>query len=118
MNASKVLSIGRSGLVALMVAVLAGCGGGDDGGGVAPPPASNFVGTVQEGGGSINSVTINSPPVVTFKLQDSAGHPVLPASLSQVRFALAKYVPGAPDRRLPASPHDLQQPAVHPAPGL
>lgn len=39
--------------------------------------------------------------MVTFKLQDSAGNPVQPGSLLQVRVALAKYVPGTPDRWIP-----------------
>jgi OmcA/MtrC family decaheme c-type cytochrome len=101
------MSVIRSGLVVLITAALAGCGGGGSdgggggGGGVVVPPASNFDGSVQMGGGSITSVTVNSPPVITFKLQNSSGSPVLPASLSQVRFALAKFVPGAPDRWIP-----------------
>lgn len=106
MHVSKVLSIGRLGLAALFAVGVAGCNGGGGGapaggGGGGGAPVSNFDAVVQDGGGSIASVTINSPPIVTFKLQDSAGNPVQPARLTQVRFALAKFVPGAPDRWVP-----------------
>lgn len=99
MNISKVLSIGRLGLAALMAAGLAGCGGGGGGGEAAAPPtpppsgtpvvtaaAANPAGTntaanpnqafalVQGSGASV--VTVNSPPVVKFAVIDSTGKPV------------------------------------------
>jgi len=55
-------------------------------------------------------VTINSPPVVTFKLLTAAGNPIkglgiastsTPTSLNYMRFTIAKLVPGtnnAPDQ--------------------
>lgn len=96
---SGYLSLVRWGAIALFTTTLAACGGSDDDGPTPPPPTptSTFDGTVQEGGGSITSVAVNSPPVIAFKLQDSAGNPVLPARLTQVRAALAKYMPGAPN---------------------
>jgi OmcA/MtrC family decaheme c-type cytochrome len=105
MKISRCFSSIRWGLAALLAIGVAGCGGGggsDDAVTPATPStAGSFTGTVQEGGGSIQGITINSPPVVKFKLQDSAGNPVQPTSLTQVRFALAKYVPGSPDRWIP-----------------
>ncbi|MCU0810378.1 MAG: OmcA/MtrC family decaheme c-type cytochrome [Thiobacillaceae bacterium] len=102
---NKFLSIMRWGAIALIAGALTACGGDDsDGGGITPPPpppASTFDGTVQEGGGSIVGVAVNSPPVISFKLQDSAGNPVQPTSLVQFRVALAKYVPGTPERWVP-----------------
>jgi len=102
---NKFLSIMRWGAIALIAGALTACGGDDsDDGGITPPPpppASTFDGTVQEGGGSIVGVAVNSPPVISFKLQDSAGNPVQPTSLTAVRAALAKYIPGAPDRWIP-----------------
>lgn len=97
---NKLLSIMRWGAIALVAGALTACGGDSDDGGTTPPPpppTSTFDGTVQEGGGSITSVIVNSPPVISFKLQDSAGNPVLPARLVQVRAALAKYIPGSPN---------------------
>lgn len=102
MNISSVVARAGWGLAALLAVAMTGCGGGGGGGGAPTAAATNnFAGTVQEGGGSIQGITINSPPVVTFKLQDSTGAAIQPASLSQVRFALAKYVAGSPDRWVP-----------------
>jgi len=110
---SRHLSIIRLGLAALITAAIAGCGGGGgDSTTVTPPPpppaTSGFDGlpaAVVAGDpstlGAITSVTIQSPPVITFKLRDSAGNPVVPASLIAARVALAKYIPGSPDRWVP-----------------
>jgi len=107
---NKFLSIMRLGAIALFTAALTACGGGGGGDDNPPPPpaTSGFDGlpaaVVADDPstlGAITSVTIKSPPVITFKLRDSAGNPVLPTSLVQVRAALAKYIPGAPDRWIP-----------------
>jgi len=108
---NKFLSIMRWGAIALIAGTLTACGSdGDDA--VTPPPpppaTSGFDGLPAAVDpldpatlGAITSVTIKSPPVITFKLRDTAGNPVLPASLVQVRAALAKYIPGSPDRWVP-----------------
>jgi len=88
-------------LVALLFAALAGCGGGGGGGGggvVAPNAALS--------GGTITGITLSSPPVVTFVVNDSTGKAItglrlsdptgtLPAdpacNNSNVTFAIAKY---------------------------
>lgn len=104
MTISRFQILGRAGLAALVAAGLAGCGGGGGGdgdGGGTPTPQTNFDGAVQVGGGSITGVTIKSPPVISFKLQDSTGNPVLPTGLVAARVALAKYVAGSPDRWVP-----------------
>lgn len=85
-------------LLAMILAVLAGCGGGGGGEAVTPvQPAAT--------GGTITSVTISSPPVVTFVVNDSSGKPVSGLKLfdaagtagdpacggSNVTFAIAKF---------------------------
>ena len=111
----KYLSIMRLGAIALIAGALTACGGGgDDSTTTTPPPpppvttSGDFDGLTATVDpldpatlGALTSVTIKSPPVITFKLRDSAGNPVLPARLTQVRFALAKFIPGAPDRWVP-----------------
>ncbi len=93
------LRIVASTLMALLLGALTGCGGGGGGGTESPvlPSAT---------GGTILSVTVNSPPVVTFVVKDSAGNPVsglrlsdptgtLPAdpacNNANVTFAIAKF---------------------------
>ena len=87
-------------LMALLLGALAGCGGGGDGGSaVAVPNAANS-------GGTITGITVNSPPVVTFVVNDSTGKPIsglklsnptgtLPAdpacNNSNITFAIAKF---------------------------
>lgn len=86
--------------VASLVVTLAGCGGGGGGDGSggtgaggtsASAPAVTFTG-----------ITVNSPPVVSFSVKDSAGNPVAGLKLydpadtsacrgSNVTFAIAKY---------------------------
>ena len=89
-------------LMALSLGALTGCGGGDggDGGGGSTP--GNLPATP---GGTILSVTVNSPPVVTFVVNDSNGKPVSGLKLfdaagtagdpacggSNVTFAIAKF---------------------------
>jgi len=56
-------------LIALLLGVLTGCGGGGDGGTATPAQPAGT-------GGTILSVTVNSPPVVTFVVKDSGGNPI------------------------------------------
>jgi OmcA/MtrC family decaheme c-type cytochrome len=101
-------------LAALMAAALAGCAGSDgkqgiqgppgDSGGPGPegPPGPPGPGS---GAGAIGSadvifptitgVTIGSPPVVNFRLADSKGNPLQGLAASDLRFTLARLVPGA-----------------------
>ncbi len=109
------MNIGRVGsaLLTTLVVVLSGCGGGGGGGG-------GGAGSVGGGGGgaSVNapnvaftSITVNSPPVVTFTVKDSAGNPVTGLTqynagydgkcgsaksdyTSNIAFAIAKYEAG------------------------
>jgi OmcA/MtrC family decaheme c-type cytochrome len=87
-------------LMALLLGALMGCGGGDggsDGGATIPSGTS---------GGTITGITVNSPPVVTFVVNDSSGKPIsglrlsdptgtLPAdpacNNANVTFAVAKF---------------------------
>ncbi len=88
-------------LMALLLGVLAGCGGGGSG-------DNDSVGTPNSAmsGGTITAITVNSPPEVTFVVNDSAGKPIsglrlsdptgtLPAdpacNNSNVTFAIAKF---------------------------
>lgn len=87
-------------LMALMMATLAGCGGGGGSSSSAPVTPSSSA-----AGGTILGVTINSPPVVTFVVNDSAGNPISGLKLfdsagfagdpacggANVTFAIAKF---------------------------
>ncbi len=57
-------------LLALMTGILAGCGGGGSGG------VTISTQLPVTPGGTILTVTVNSPPVVTFAVNDSNGNPV------------------------------------------
>lgn len=51
--------------------------------------------------GEITGVTINSPPVVSFNVKDGAGRGITGLTSSQLRFIIAKLIPGtngSPDR--------------------
>jgi len=85
-------------LLALMIGTLAGCGGGGGSGGGSGGTSSTTQLTTP--GGTITSVTVNSPPVVTFVVNDSTGKPVTGLKLfggdpacggSNVSFAIAKF---------------------------
>ncbi len=111
MNISRLHSIGRVGLAALVAAGLAGCGGGDGGGNapattaVTTAAAANPAGTntadnpkqafglIQ--GAGLTPVTVNSPPVVNFTVVNQNGQIVKGLTTSNVSFAIAKLVPGA-----------------------
>jgi OmcA/MtrC family decaheme c-type cytochrome len=87
-------------LTALLLGALTGCGGGGGGGGTAVVPVQ-----AAATGGTILGVTVNSPPVVTFVVNDANGKPVSGLKLfdpagsagdpacggSNVTFAIAKY---------------------------
>jgi len=113
-------TIVRWGAVALMVGALAGCGGGSsDTTAAAPGTGSSAVaGTVAAPTGTapvtitaltttqaaaltpavtVGGVTIASPPVVTFAVSDGVktNNPILGLTTSNLRFALAKLVPGS-----------------------
>lgn len=101
----------------LAVAALAGCGGGSDG--AAGAPGTNGTDGTDGANGkdltavvnlatvsatdwaaltpvaTVSSVVINSPPVVTFSVVDGYKRPVVGLTTSQLRFAIAKLVPGA-----------------------
>lgn len=79
----------------LAASLLAGCSSSDSGGGVAASTSAittpSADGNVQA---SIGSVTINSPPVVTFALSDELGQPLDPVSFinsgGSIRFYIAR----------------------------
>lgn len=94
------MNIGRaaSALLAILALALSGCGGGGgsagSGGSTSVPAAAT--------GATITGITVNSPPVVTFVVKDSAGTPVTGLTLydaasstacgsSNVSFALARF---------------------------
>ena len=125
------LEIARWGLLALAVATLAGCGGSDGGTGPAGPAgATGATGATGAPGKdatavvglkslsvadfaattfntTITGVTIASPPVVSFKVTDANGNPIIGlgstskastatvASYPNLAFTLAKLVPGS-----------------------
>jgi OmcA/MtrC family decaheme c-type cytochrome len=78
---------------------LAGCSGSDGSSGAA---GSNAVATVPASGltttstlnMTITAVTVASPPVVTFKATDQNGTPVSGLLPANVRFTIAKLIPG------------------------
>jgi OmcA/MtrC family decaheme c-type cytochrome len=65
-------------LLALMTATLAGCGGGGGGGSASVSAAAT--------GGTITGITVNSPPVVTFVVRDSAGNPLTGLTLYKAGY--------------------------------
>lgn len=81
---------------ALLAIALSGCGGGGgDGGGGAPSGAAS----PQPSAGGLNivitSVAINSAPVVSFRVTDANGAGVPGLAAADLRFNIAKLVPGA-----------------------
>lgn len=111
--------ISTAGCLLLFAASLfTGCSGGG-GGGSTPAPSQPVVDAATMSNETLSAVslratdikvTINSPPVVTFKLLTAAGNPIkglgiastsTPTSLNYMRFTIAKLVPGtnnAPDQ--------------------
>jgi OmcA/MtrC family decaheme c-type cytochrome len=66
-------------LVALLIGALTGCGGGGGGGGSASVSAAAT-------GGTITGITVNSAPVVTFVVRDSAGNAVTGLTLYKAGY--------------------------------
>ncbi len=103
-------------VAALMAAGIAGCSGddGSDGsagpagpagpsgptgpsgppGTPAPGPTAASVTTADAIVATVTGVSIASPPVVTFRLADRSGAPLQGLQPNQIRFAIAKLVPG------------------------
>ena len=92
-----ILQGGRLVLAALIaMVVLAGCDGDD---GAAGPQGEPGTGVVPKSAAtelaiSITGVTINSAPVVNFTVSNEDGFPVGGLSTSDLRFTLAKLIPG------------------------
>jgi OmcA/MtrC family decaheme c-type cytochrome len=78
----------------LLLFALAGCGGGDGGGGGATTAAATPV-TGNALNINITSVTTNGPPVVNFRVTDRAGAGVPGLAAADLRFNIAKLVPGS-----------------------
>ena len=100
------MNIGRVGsaLLTTLVVVLSGCGGGGGGSGGGGTGTGSGSGgpSVNVPGVTFTGITVNSPPVVTFTVKDSAGKPVTGLKLydaasstacgsSNVSFAIAKF---------------------------
>jgi OmcA/MtrC family decaheme c-type cytochrome len=78
----------------LLALAIAGCGGGGGGGGgtapaPVPPPAAGATLNI-----TITSATVSSPPVVKFKVTDGSGAGVPGLVATDLRFNIAKLVPG------------------------
>lgn len=69
-------------LLAMMMGSLAGCGGGGGGGG----GGTSTPVSVAAGGATITGITVNSPPVLTFVVNDSAGKPVTGLTLYKAGY--------------------------------
>jgi OmcA/MtrC family decaheme c-type cytochrome len=81
----------------LLIFGLSGCDGddGNDGADGAPgAPASVDISNATELNAEITGASIQSPPVVTFRLTDGNGNPVKGLPASAVSFNLAKLIPG------------------------
>jgi len=84
-------------VVGFALAALAGCTG-DDGSQGPPGPsgvASVNIATATALGMTITGVTVASPPSVTFRVVNENGVAVSGASLTDLRFTIAKLVPGS-----------------------
>jgi len=78
----------------LLLFALAGCSGGDGGGGGAATAAATPV-TGSALNININSVTVNGPPVVNFRVTDMTGAGVSSIAPADLRFNIAKLLPGS-----------------------
>jgi OmcA/MtrC family decaheme c-type cytochrome len=112
MNLNRTPHRGRIHVVVagILAAILTGCGGGSDGGSTGNATTTGCGGSA--GGAAtadsstaaltaatalnitVNSVCINSPPVVTFTVTNQAGVGMAGIVASDVRFNVAKLVPG------------------------
>ncbi|MGD8830478.1 MAG: OmcA/MtrC family decaheme c-type cytochrome [Pseudomonadales bacterium] len=102
------------------LAVLLGACSGDDGNPGPPgppgPPAGVDIANAQALEATIGSVSIGSPPVVTFTLHDGNGNPVKHLPASAVSFNIAKLVPGTNGNPSAWQSYlnDVEQPGVGP----
>ena len=83
----------------LVMVLLAGCSGDKGDKGDPGPPGTPGTGVVPKSSAtalsiSITGVTINSPPVVEFTVSNEDGFPVGGLSTDDLRFTLAKLMPG------------------------
>ena len=91
------------GISFILVLALAGCSGDDGAPGPAgppgppgPPPPPPVIDATDAASieAEITSVTVSSPPVVEFALQETGGTPVVNLPASAISFKVAKLVPG------------------------
>ena len=87
----------RSAAGILLAAVLAACGGGGSDGDSGPPgpPGPGVTGDASTLTATITGVTIASPPVVEFTVINQDGIRFIGLAASNVRFTIAKLIPGA-----------------------
>ncbi|MCO6413599.1 MAG: OmcA/MtrC family decaheme c-type cytochrome [Thiogranum sp.] len=90
--------IGGIASVSVVALALSACGGGDDGDtgpqGPPGPPAAATPASATSLDMTISSVTIASPPVVEFSVSNQDGDPVSGLTTSDLRFTIAKLMPG------------------------
>jgi OmcA/MtrC family decaheme c-type cytochrome len=101
MNPHEFMSQGSRLVLAALIAmvVLVGCDGDDGATGPAGQPGAPGTGVVPKSAAtelaiSITGVTINSAPVVNFTVSNEDGFPVGGLSAADLRFTLAKLLPG------------------------
>jgi OmcA/MtrC family decaheme c-type cytochrome len=93
-------SVSPSALVvaSLLVCALTGCSGGDNGGSSSSGSGGSAAGATPVTGNPLNinitSVSINGPPVITFRVTDKAGAGVPTLVPADLGFNIAKLVPG------------------------
>lgn len=114
MNIAQRFSKTRWGLAALLAVGLAGCSGGGSDSSTSTSPSTTAVITAAAAnpsatntadnqnqafilieGAGLSPVTVNSPPVVNFTVVGKNGQIITGLTTSDVRFAIAKLVPGA-----------------------
>jgi OmcA/MtrC family decaheme c-type cytochrome len=82
--------------VSLLTLVLTACGGGGGGGSTsAPPPPVNPPVAASALNITVTGISVNSPPVVNFKVTDQSGAGVPGLVAADLRFNIAKLVPGS-----------------------
>ncbi len=133
MISDRTLKTGALALVLLLVAACSGGGGGTAApdvqpgppaanGNVTPPaplppiPQPNRYAEASTATAAITAVTVESPPVVNFSVADGAGVGLTGLTSSNVRFHIAKLVPGAngDSAQWQSYINRLKTPAVHP----
>ncbi len=85
------------GIASIALAVLAGCSGNDGAAGPAGQAATPTAAasTATSLSVSVTGVTISSPPVIRFRVNDQSGNGATGLTLNDLRFTVAKLVPGA-----------------------